>query len=43
MRELLGGAVILDGRNLYAPEMMRDLGFEYHSVGRRPVLPGGAG
>lgn len=43
MRDLLREAVILDGRNLYSPPAMRDLGFEYHSVGRRPVLPGGAG
>ena len=43
MRDLLREAVILDGRNLYAPAAMRDLGFEYHSVGRRPALPGGAG
>ncbi|MCY4572132.1 MAG: UDP-glucose/GDP-mannose dehydrogenase family protein [Gemmatimonadetes bacterium] len=43
MRNLLGEPVILDGRNLYAPAAMRDLGFEYHSVGRRPALPGGAG
>ena len=43
MRELLGRAVIFDGRNLYSPQQMRKLGFEYHSVGRRPVLPGAAG
>ena len=43
MRDLLREAVILDGRNLYAPAAMRDMGFEYHSVGRRPALPGGAG
>ncbi len=38
MRNLLRQPVILDGRNLYTPAAMRDLGFEYHSVGRRPVL-----
>ncbi len=43
MRDLLREAVILDGRNLYAPDAMQDLGFEYHSVGRRPVRRGGAG
>ena len=43
MHNLLGEPVILDGRNLYAPAAMRDMGFEYHSVGRRPALPGGAG
>ena len=29
--------VVIDGRNLYAPDQMRELGFEYYSVGRRPV------
>jgi len=32
--------VVVDGRNLYSPERMRDAGFEYHSVGRTPTLPG---
>ena len=31
--------VIFDGRNLYKREMLEELGFEYHSVGRRPVVP----
>jgi len=25
---------------IYEPERMRRLGFEYHSIGRRPVYPG---
>jgi UDPglucose 6-dehydrogenase len=29
--------VIFDGRNLWEPERMRRLGFEYHSIGRKPV------
>ena len=33
----LAERVIMDGRNLYSPRRMRRLGFEYHSVGRRPV------
>jgi len=37
MRTLLRNAVILDGRNLYSPRTMRAHGFEYYSVGRRPV------
>jgi UDPglucose 6-dehydrogenase len=32
-------AVIFDGRNLYRPEQMREMGFIYHSVGRHPVVP----
>jgi UDPglucose 6-dehydrogenase len=31
--------VVFDGRNVWEPERMRRLGFEYHSVGRKPVLP----
>jgi UDPglucose 6-dehydrogenase len=27
--------LVIDGRNLYSPQVMRDLGFEYHSFGRR--------
>jgi UDPglucose 6-dehydrogenase len=39
IRSLLGTPFIVDGRNLYAPERMAAMGFEYHSVGRRPVRP----
>jgi UDPglucose 6-dehydrogenase len=31
--------IIIDGRNLYAPETMVARGFTYYSVGRPPVLP----
>ncbi len=31
--------VIFDGRNLYDPDVVRNAGFEYHSVGRKPNLP----
>jgi UDPglucose 6-dehydrogenase len=31
--------VVYDGRNLYRPEKMREMGFEYHSVGRQVVNP----
>jgi len=37
---LLRRRVIFDARNLYEPERMRRLGFEYHSIGRKPVLAG---
>jgi UDPglucose 6-dehydrogenase len=39
LRKLLRRPVIFDGRNVWEPERMRRLGFEYHSVGRRPVYP----
>jgi len=31
--------LVFDGRNLWEPERMRRVGFEYHSIGRKPVLP----
>jgi len=34
MRELMREAMIFDGRNLFDPAEMRDLGFRYHSIGR---------
>jgi UDPglucose 6-dehydrogenase len=39
LRALMRRPLIFDGRNIYEPERMRRLGFEYHSVGRKPVLP----
>jgi UDPglucose 6-dehydrogenase len=39
LRALMRRPVIFDGRNLWEPERMRRLGFEYHSMGRRSVLP----
>jgi UDPglucose 6-dehydrogenase len=38
LRGVMRRPVIFDGRNLWEPERMRRLGFEYHSIGRRPVL-----
>ena len=40
VRALMRRPVVFDGRNLWEPERMRRLGFEYYSIGRRPVLPG---
>jgi UDPglucose 6-dehydrogenase len=37
MMVLLQSPIVFDGRNLYAPERMGELGFEYYSVGRPPV------
>ena len=39
MRQRMRSPVIFDGRNLYSPARLRDTGFTYHSIGRRPVLP----
>jgi hypothetical protein len=41
-RNLLGGGSKGGGaplRLIYEPERMRRLGFEYHSIGRRPAFP----
>ncbi len=40
LRGLLRRPMIFDARNLYEPERMRRLGFEYHSIGRKPILAG---
>ncbi len=40
IRGLLRTPFIADGRNLYAPDRMARLGFEYHSVGRPPAGTG---
>jgi UDPglucose 6-dehydrogenase len=34
MKQLLRRPLVVDGRNLYDPARMRQLGFEYHSIGR---------
>jgi UDPglucose 6-dehydrogenase len=34
MRQLLNAPVVFDGRNIYSPEHMRQLGFTYFSIGR---------
>jgi UDPglucose 6-dehydrogenase len=39
VRNAMRHPVIFDGRNLWEPERMRRLGFAYHSIGRKPVLP----
>jgi len=39
VRALMRRPVIFDGRNVWEPERMRRLGFEYYSIGRKPVLP----
>ncbi len=32
-------AVVFDGRNVWEPERMHRLKFEYYSIGRKPVIP----
>jgi len=38
VRSELNYPIVIDGRNLYLPEKMAELGFQYHSVGRLPAL-----
>lgn len=37
MRKLLNNAVIFDGRNLYSLDNITELGFTYHSIGRKII------
>jgi UDPglucose 6-dehydrogenase len=39
VKQLLRQPVVFDGRNLWRPEKMRELGFEYVSIGRPAVSP----
>ncbi len=39
IRQAMRRPLVFDGRNLYEPARMRRLGFEYHSIGRKPVTP----
>lgn len=39
MTSALKNKIIFDGRNLYSLSQMEELGFEYHSIGRRVVKP----
>ncbi len=39
LRAAMRRPVVFDGRNVWEPERMRRLGFEYHSIGRKPILP----
>jgi UDPglucose 6-dehydrogenase len=35
IKDLMANLIIIDGRNIYSPEAVRALGFEYYSVGRK--------
>ena len=37
MAESLKNKVVFDGRNLYDPSQMQELGFVYHSIGRKAI------
>ena len=39
LRSSMRSHVIFDGRNLYEPEKMKELGFYYNSIGRAEVKP----
>ena len=39
VKSLMKQPVIFDGRNVYDPERMAELGFEYHSIGRPYLAP----
>ncbi len=38
VQEYLRQPLIFDGRNIFEPERMRELNFDYYSIGRKPVL-----
>jgi UDPglucose 6-dehydrogenase len=38
LRAAMRRPVVFDGRNVWEPERMRRLGFEYHSIGRKSVV-----
>ncbi len=39
LRATMRRPLIFDGRNVWEPDRMRRVGFEYHSIGRKPVAP----
>ncbi|MDL1969870.1 MAG: UDP-glucose/GDP-mannose dehydrogenase family protein [Candidatus Desulfofervidaceae bacterium] len=38
VKDLLKLPIIIDGRNIYEPKVMEDLGFEYYPIGRRKIV-----
>lgn len=39
IKELMKNPILFDGRNQYELTEMENTGFEYYSIGRRPILP----
>jgi UDPglucose 6-dehydrogenase len=39
VKEKMRTPIIFDGRNLFDPQTMAQLGFRYHSIGRASVAP----
>lgn len=39
IKSRLNGNIIFDGRNLWQPNELKQLGIEYHSIGRQTVVP----
>jgi UDPglucose 6-dehydrogenase len=39
MKRELKQPVIFDGRNIYNPDFVEQMGFTYYSIGRQPRLP----
>ncbi len=37
IKATLNSPVIFDGRNIFSPEKMKEMGFNYYSIGRKPV------
>jgi UDPglucose 6-dehydrogenase len=37
MKKLMKGKIIFDGRNLYGLSQMKELGFNYVSIGRETI------
>jgi UDPglucose 6-dehydrogenase len=41
LKNTLKQSAVFDGRNIFTPEKMKELGFSYYSIGRVPVIADG--